>query len=284
MKNKTSIRFPSPLRYPGGKSRFASQLLQSIEDVFGQHGEVVLVEPYAGGAGASLALLFAGKVERIIINDLNKAIYTFWKIAIEDTDYLINKIKRTDVTIEEWRKQKNIYVSHVDERRLAFAALFLNRTNRSGIMNGGPIGGMRQLGKWKIDARFTKKTIIKRLERIKHFSDKIEVCNLDGIDFLKQLEQRENLNRYFVFLDPPYFQKGRSLYMNHYNEKEHKSLSQFLVKSSFANWIMTYDNVPYINDLYRRLPIRNFSIQHNAYKSKLGREIMVSSRKFASIL
>ena len=197
------------------------------------------MEPYAGGAGASLALLIGGHVEKITINDLDKAIYTFWKVAVSDTDYLIRRLRRTEITIEEWKKQKAIFSSTTNETKLAFATLFLNRTNRSGIMNGGPIGGMNQSGRWKVDARFNKKTIIERLEKIKEFQDKIEVCNLDGIELLRKLEQRKNSKQHFIFLDPPYFQKGQSLYLNHYNKKDHEELSEFLEKSSLKK--MDYD-------------------------------------------
>jgi len=275
--------FSSPLRYPGGKTRLANKLLEAIEKNFDQKEKVILVEPYAGGAGASLALFFAGKVEKIIINDLDRAIFTFWKIAVSDTDYLINKIRRTEVTIEEWKKQKTIYTSTKNERKLAFATLFLNRTNRSGIMNGGPIGGIHQSGIWKVNARFTKQTIIDRLEKVKEFRNKIEVCNLDGIELLKKLEARKNRKQYFIFLDPPYFQKGQSLYMNHYNNKDHENLSEFLEKSLFKKWVMTYDDVPYIKNLYATMRTKGFAIQHNAYESKIGREVMIFPKEFVPV-
>lgn len=275
--------FSSPLRYPGGKTRLANKLLEAMDKNFDPKEKIILVEPYAGGAGASLALLLAGKAERIVINDLDKAIFTFWKIAVFDTDYLINKIRRTEVTIEEWKKQKKIYISTTNERELAFATLFLNRTNRSGIMNGGPIGGIEQSGTWKVNARFIKKTIINRLGKIKEFHTKIEVTNLDGIELLKKLEERKNKNQYFIFLDPPYFQKGQSLYMNHYDNKDHENLSEFLGKSSFKKWIMTYDDVPYIKNLYATMHTSGFAIQHNAYESKIGKEVMISPKSFTPV-
>ncbi|MGI6373978.1 MAG: DNA adenine methylase [Patescibacteria group bacterium] len=286
MKSKADKKisgFSSPLRYPGGKTRLANKLLEAIEKNCNQKEKVILVEPYAGGAGASLALLFAKKVEKIVINDLDKAIFTFWKIAVSDTDYLINKIRRTDITIEEWRKQKAIYASTKSKRKLAFATLFLNRTNRSGIMNGGPIGGTDQSGTWKVSARFTKQTIIDRLEKIKEFHNKIEVYNLDGIELLKKLEERKNRSQYFIFLDPPYFQKGQSLYLNHYSNKDHENLSEFLEKSSFKKWIMTYDDVPYIKNLYATMRTKGFAIQHNAYESKVGREVMIFPKEFIPV-
>lgn len=280
---KRISEFSSPLRYPGGKTRLANTLLEIIERNFDRDEEVVLVEPYAGGAGASLALLFAGYVEKIVINDFDRAIYTFWKIAILDTDYLISKIKRTGITVDEWKKQKAIFNATKSARKLAFATLFLNRTNRSGIMNGGPIGGIAQSGEWKIDARFTKETIISRLEQIKKFRAKIEVQNLDGIELLTKLETRKNASAHFIFLDPPYFQKGQSLYLNHYNNEDHEKLSNFLGKSSFRKWVMTYDDVPYIKNLYATMITKGFSIQHNAYESRVGREVMIFPRNLTPV-
>ncbi|MDE0151177.1 MAG: DNA adenine methylase [Bdellovibrionales bacterium] len=267
--------FFSPLRYPGGKTRLASTLNKTIKKNFTPNETITLVEPYAGGAGASFKLLFSGAVNKIIINDLDNAIYTFWKIAILDTDYLIRKIKRTNVSISEWKKQKIIYKTSKSERKLAFATLFLNRTNRSGIMNGGPIGGMEQNGKWKLNERFTKQTIIERLERIKKCRNKIEIYNLDGIELLKKLENRKKSNQYFIFIDPPYFQKGQSLYLNNYKNNNHEELSNFLTKSSLKKWVMTYNDVPYIKNLYKNMQIKNFVIQHNAHYSKIGKEIII---------
>lgn len=280
---KTTSKFASPLRYPGGKTRLASKLAEAIEKNFEPSEKVVLVEPYAGGVGASLTLLFAGKVDKIIINDLDNSIYIFWKIAVSNTDYLIRRIKSIEITIEEWKKQKAIYTSYKNDRELAFATLFLNRTNRSGIMDGGPIGGISQLGKWKINARFTRETIIYRLEKIKEFKSKIKVCNLDGIKLLKQLEQHKKTSQYFIFLDPPYFQKGQSLYLNHYDDKNHEELSKFLKQSSLKKWIMTYDDVPYIKNLYAKMRKSKFLIQHHAYKSKIGKEIMIFSDNLISV-
>ena len=282
-KSKSKSFFVSPLRYPGGKTCLAPKLEQIIEKKFSDNRKVTFVEPYAGGAGAALVLLFSGKVDKIIINDLDKAIYKFWKIAVQDTGYLIRKIKRTKITIQEWKKQKSIYISLQDkknlslkdERNLAFATLFLNRTNRSGIMRGGPIGGIKQRSKWKIDERFTKKTIVERLEKVHKFRNKIEVYNLDGIKLLESLEQKKRSSQYFIFLDPPYFQKGRSLYLNNYRNRDHERLSQFLIKSSLKKWIMTYNDVSYIKRLYKNLPMMNFEIQHDAQFSKVGREIMI---------
>ena len=280
---KNSIRFASPLRYPGGKTRLADFLSNSIEKNFSKNEKITLVEPYAGGAGASLKLLFLGKINKIIINDLDKAIFSFWKIAISDTDFLINKIKEVNIDINVWREQKKIYNNPLSTtKELAFATLFLNRTNRSGIIEGGPIGGMDQSGFWNVKARFTKDTIIARLKKIKEFKDKIKVRNLDGIILLMQLEKNKKRNNYFIFLDPPYYQKGKSLYLNHYIDKDHKKLSKFLKKSSLK-WVMTYDDVSYIQDLYDKMRKSKFVINHSVFEARQGKEILIFSDNIARV-
>lgn len=274
---KKNLRFVSPLRYPGGKTRLADFLRKAIEKNFSENEKIILVEPYAGGAGASLKLLFSDKVNKIIINDLDRAIFSFWKIAVSDTDFLINKIKKVKIDINEWKKQKKIYNNPFSTtKKLAFATLFLNRTNRSGIIEGGPIGGMDQLGFWDVKARFTKNTIINRLEKIKKFKNKIKVRNLDGITLLKQLEKNKIKNNYFIFLDPPYYQKGKSLYLNHYIDKDHKKLLK-LLKISSLKWVMTYDDVSYIQILYDKFKKSKFVINHSAFESRKGKEILIFS-------
>lgn len=273
--------FFSPLRYPGGKSRLSCFLEKAIKNNFAKKEKIILVEPYAGGAGASLKLLFSGKVDKIIINDLDKAIFSFWKIVITDTDFLINKIKKVNINITEWRKQKKIYKSSLSTtKELAFSTLFLNRTNHSGILEGGPIGGMNQSGFWNIKSRFTKKTIIERLKKIKEFKGKIKIRNLDGITLLKQMDKNKKKNSYFIFLDPPYYQKGKFLYLNHYIDKDHERLLRLLEKSSLK-WIMTYDDVSYIQNLYGKFRKSKFVINHSAFEARQGKEVLIFSNNVA---
>jgi len=276
--------FSSPLRYPGGKTRLASFLCKAIVKNFSENEKIILVEPYAGGAGASLKLLFSGKVDKIIINDLDKAIFSFWKIAVSDTDFLIDKIQKINIDIDEWKKQREIYNNPSSTiKGLAFATLFLNRTNRSGIIEGGPIGGIEQSGFWNVKARFTKNTIIARLGKIKEFKNKIAIRNLDGITLLKQLEKNKCKNRYFIFLDPPYYQKGKSLYLNHYIDKDHKKLLKLLEKSSLK-WVMTYDDVSYIQNLYDKFRKTKFVINHSAFEARQGKEVLIFSDNVVKVV
>lgn len=272
--SKPSKHF-SPLRYPGGKACLSDFLTELIE--VNQLSDCTYVEPYAGGAGAALTLLILEKVEKIIINDLDKAIYAFWNSAINNSDKFIRKIDKIDLSMNEWNKQKEIYRSKTnDEFKLGFATFYLNRTNRSGIIEGGPIGGVKQKGNWGIDARFNKETLIERIEKISMYRNRIKITNKDGIDLIKSLYKRDRL---FAYLDPPYFIKGSSLYLNHYREHDHIQLADILNKNNKMNWVLTYDNVPEIELLYKKRKKLDFYLNYHADTAKKGYELLIYSDK-----
>lgn len=268
----------SPLRYPGGKTF----LFPFFDSIIADNGlkKTTYIEPFAGGAGAALALLMSGKVDRIVINDLDKAIYAFWKSAVFESVKFINKIKSTPITIREWKKQKAIYGNlESSEFDLGFATFFLNRTNTSGILNGGPIGGTKQAGKYKINARFNKEKLIERINQLASFKDKILVFNKDGLRLINDYLNKKNT---FIYLDPPYFEKGASLYLNHYKKEDHEALAKKLNDNPDAFWLLTYDNKKEIKSLYPNRKVISFSLNYNAYKSRRGREIMIMSNAIAS--
>jgi DNA adenine methylase len=271
-------RYYSPLRYPGGKTILFPFFVQKIE----QSGlrDVTYVEAFAGGAGAALALLFNEVVDHIVINDLDKAIYSFWRSAIFESERFIEKIDRTPVTVKEWRKQKAIYENKRAKRfDRGFATFFLNRTNRSGILNGGPIGGLDQTGKWKIDARYNKKALIKRISDIVEYKSRIIVTNEDGVDLVSRYLRKKNV---FVYLDPPYYDKAADLYLNVFQEKDHARLAKKLNAHPNATWLLTYDNKPEIRKLYTERTVVDFSLSYNAYELRCGQELMIFSDRLAA--
>lgn len=267
----------SPLRYPGGKTF----LFPFFDSVMKDNGleKITYVEPFAGGAGAALALLLSGKVDRIVINDLDMAIYAFWRSAIFHSAKFIKKIKSTPVTISEWKRQKAIYSDQkASQFDLGFATFFLNRTNTSGILDGGPIGGLKQNGKYKIDVRFTKDTLIERIRQVALNKDRISVFKKDGLQLIGEYLNKKNA---FIYLDPPYFEKGSTLYLNHYKKEDHEALAKKLNQNPDAFWLLTYDNKKEIKTLYPDRRIVNFTLNYNAYESRKGREVMIFSDAFA---
>jgi DNA adenine methylase len=266
----------SPLRYPGGKSALADFFKQ----VFNINciREPIYVEPFAGGAGAGLALLFSERVSQIIINDADYHIYYFWKAVTRNSSKFIELIENTPLTVDEWHNQRTIYHNEKKSKlKIGFATFYLNRCNRSGIIpNGGPIGGHVQKGKYRIDARFNRSDLAKRIQRLACYNDRIKVSNLDGLSLLHQLDMNTaSKKRIFVYLDPPYFQKGSMLYYDFYNESQHYELAQYLAIERAYDWILTYDNVKPIVTMYSEFPQISLTLNYSAHKKRVGKELLI---------
>jgi DNA-methyltransferase len=265
----------TPLRYPGGKT----SLFAFFDAVIEKHEwkDVTYIEPYAGGAGAAISLLLLEKVHRIVINDYDPAIYSFWFSLKERNAEFIERVLNTPVTVEEWEQQKKVYkaANTSDRLSLGFATFFLNRTNRSGILNAGPIGGKQQLGDWKIDARYNKQSLIGKIKLIGLYSDRITVLNEDGVDVIERYAKDPNS---FFYVDPPYFVKGADLYLNAFKLEDHQRLADSLSRHNKAKWLLSYDNEKRILDLYPDRNHRAFELKYSAhYNSKVGSELMIFS-------
>ena len=268
----------SPLRYPGGKGKISKFMKEFVASNFSK--EPCYIEPYVGGAEIALTLLLENYVSEIYINDKDYGIYCFWKSILKNTDDFIKLIESTPVNIETWKNQKNIYKNQdkYTDIEIGFATFFLNRCNYSGVIKGGPIGGISQKGKWKIDARYNKEYLIKKIKKIAEYKEKIHLYNEDTLYFL--MEHKEKVQKCLLYLDPPYYIKGYQLYTNHYIKSDHIAIAN-CVKNLQGTWIVSYDNTPEIVDLYKFVnskKIREFNISYSAGKNKLGREIMFFSK------
>jgi len=226
--------------------------------------EISIAEPFAGGAGASLSLLMAGQTNEVFINDADPAIYAFWWSVINRIDDLTNLISEKRISMAEWQRQRAIYRSKrpISKLRRGFAAFYLNRCNRSGIIcNGGPIGGIDQQGPWKLGARYNKRELIKRCEKVANIARQIRLSSEDGIEFIEQAERGST----FLFIDPPYFRRGKTLYLNSLDAEYHVDLADKLRRLRSANWILTYDDCPEIRRMYRDWArVRPFSLRYVA--------------------
>ncbi|TKC93696.1 DNA adenine methylase [Polyangium fumosum] len=271
----------SPLRYPGGKQVLAN-LLAHVIDLNNVRGGTY-AEPYAGGAGAALALLFSERVDRIVINDADRCVYSFWHAIVFETESFIELLQSTEPSVEGWARQREIYQNPNGKSILqtGFATFFLNRCNRSGIIsNGGPIGGRGQAGKWKINARWNGDELRRRIQKIALYRDRISVTNKDAVDFLKvDVTALDPLSKPFVYLDPPYYEKGRNLYLNYYHPDDHAQLASYITSDDVAFlWVMSYDNVPEIHRLYRRQRRVPFSLGYSAREVRDGSEVLILKR------
>ena len=273
------MQYYSPLRYPGGKGKISSFFLELFKKNNLKGG--VYIEPYVGGGSIALFLLINKYVNKIIINDKDRSIYAFWYSTLFFTEELCDKIENTPVTIETWCKQREIQQNKKTENLLdlGFSTFFLNRTNRSGIIKGGVIGGINQQGNYLIDARYNKKDLINRIQTIAAFSPKIELYNLDAIDLIKTINIDCPQKTLFYF-DPPYCKKGKGLYMNFLNEDDHYNIFNAISKLEDIKWIVTYDVHPLIRKLYKNYRIFRYGLNYSAATKAEGTEYIIFSKKF----
>lgn len=264
----------SPLRYPGGKSA----LYVRLRDVIRSNGLAgcTYVEPYAGGAGAGLGLLVTGQVRRIVVNDLDPAIFAFWQLLVNEPDYLRDKIRTAKVDAREWAEQRQVYLNQDQSStiELGYATFYLNRTSRSGVLNAGPIGGHDQTGPYKIDARFNRDNLSERVRILSLYAQNIVVTSADGKDVIKRYAARPGT---FIYADPPYFEKSRGLYMNAFAPSDHESLAEVLNSRARRNWVLTYDNVPQVAKLYGERKMQEFELSYSAHRARKAKEIVVLS-------
>lgn len=267
--------FLSPLRYPGGKRKLANffKLIYHYNDLL--DGDYV--ELFAGGASVALALLYEEYVHQIHINDLDRSVYAFWHSILNFPDRFVQLVYDTPVSIDEWHFQKNVQSDRdVSLIELGFSTFFLNRTNRSGIISGGVIGGKEQAGNWKLDARFSKADLVMRINKIARYKDRIQLYNLDASSVIRDLLPKLKL-RSLVYLDPPYYVKGgQLLYSSYYKPGDHAEVAE-LVSTINQKWIVSYDNVPEIQDLYSHYRSIDYSIHYSAQDRYQGAEIMFFS-------
>jgi DNA adenine methylase len=271
-------RNPSPLRYPGGKASMA-RVFEAVLYANNLQGGVY-AEPFSGGAGAGIKLLEDGHVERIIINDADRALFCFWWAVMNRTDELVERINSTPLTVAEWQIQRDIYLRPSRRSRidLGFATFYLNRCNRSGIIkNAGPIGGTAQSGEWKIDARFNRAALAERVADISAFGDRISVLNLDAQQFIENFAMYCDNQPTLIYADPPYYVKGRELYLNHYSDADHAAFAAAIQRNRELHWIMTYDNVPRVRQLYADALQIPFTLRYSAHQaSAAGKELLIA--------
>lgn len=268
----------SPLRYPGGKAKIADFIKQVVKDNDLLDG--VYVEPYAGGAAVALSLLMDEYVSRIIINDKDRSIYAFWHSVLYDTDHLCQLIEETPVNMETWRILRELQSPENKETvnllMLGFSTFFMNRTNRSGIIKAGVIGGFNQTGNYKIDARYRKEELIARIRRIASYADRIELHHEDAVDLVNHIVQTAPENT-ILYLDPPYYKKGRGLYMNYYEDADHEKIRDVITNVDTFRWVVSYDNSLFIKELYHSFRSQEFYLNYSANNNGKGTEVIFFS-------
>lgn len=262
---------PSPLRYPGGKTKLY-EYVKKVLDINNLHG--TYIEPFAGGAGLAIKLLLNKEVKRIVINDSDLAIYSFWYSVLNNTDELCDFVKTVRIDNYKWKQSREIYFHPLKYSTLELgkATLFLNRVNRSGVLKGGIIGGKNQDGRYKMDVRFNRDELISKIQTISKQKNNIDIYNMDAIEFLSPAVLR-HYYKVFINFDPPYVEKGGQLYLNYYKEKDHRELFDTISRLN-RKWIVTYDVCGFIKHLYEKYRGGYVNIQYSATKNKKAKEFI----------
>ncbi|GAB77005.1 DNA adenine methylase [Austwickia chelonae] len=271
----------SPLRYPGGKAALAGLFEDLISDI--GLCRPIYVEPYAGGAGAGIALLRQGLLGGLVINDFDPAVHAFWRSMTQYNSDLVELVRSTPLTISEWKRQRAIYRDgdESDILKLGFAFLYLNRTNRSGVLRGGVIGGLDQQGRYKIDARFNRETLVDRILAVGSLSNQITVSDLDGRTVIRKHAQDPSV---FMYIDPPYVQAGSRLYLNAFDAQDHRALARIVNEVDRAHWLMTYDVSPLIEKLYADHFQSRYELNYSARHPGFTEELIIASDAVANAL
>jgi len=271
--------FYSPLRYPGGKGKlelFMELMIKKLDHVGG-----IYIEPFAGGAGVAMGLLENDLVSDVVINDLDKGIYSFWRAALSETECFIEEIMNAPLTMDEWRRQRNICFN--DNRKysfeLGFATFYMNRTNRSGIIKGGVIGGQEQQGNWKLDARFNREALAERIEKIAKRKAHIHLYNKDIGSFVEKYVPKYADNA-LIYFDPPYFDKGKQLYLNFFNYDDHVRIEKMIRGKVTCDWIITYDDAPEIAHIYDGYNLKRYNLNYSVSEKRKASEIIIFSKNY----
>lgn len=274
----------SPLRYPGGKGKLAPLIKAIINrnDLL----DGTYVEPYAGGAGVACELLAENYVREIHINDVSPAIYAFWTAALGESERFCEDILSAPLTTETWDYHKETFeklrrAAMPDLYTLGFSTFYLNRTNRSGILNGGMIGGRAQTSEWGLDARFNRSDLVKRIKLLASMRARITITKMDALQLLRYFRKRK-IYRMLMYLDPPYYEKGRQLYLDYYRPSDHAAISECVQQNHQPfNWIVSYDNVEPIKNLYCGSNKVEYNINYSARSAAVGSEVIFFDHKLA---
>lgn len=266
--------FYSPLRYPGGKGKL-SLFMEYMIDRLGHRGGTY-IEPFAGGAGIAVELLLKNVVNRIVINDYDKGVWSFWKAILTETDRFVEQVRTVPLTINEWYRQHEICVNQNDKYsfELGFATFYMNRTNRSGIIKGGVIGGLKQAGHWTMDVRLNREELINRIQNIASRKKDIKLYNKDISSFITNYVPLYEDNA-FIYFDPPYYKKGKQLYMNYFSHEDHVRIESAIRQHINCDWIITYDDVKEIEEIYKDYQLYLYDLNYSVSAKCKASELMV---------
>jgi DNA adenine methylase len=259
----------TPLRYPGSKTWLVEYISKFLE--FNNLEPELIAEPYAGSGAVAVSLLLEGKVKKALLNENDPMIVAFWKSILYHPDELIERIESTEINLATWNKFRKYLEADAPKKYptmdLGFAFFFFNRTNFSGIVTGGPLGGKSQQSRYSLACRFKKDYLIEKVRKIGDLRGKIKIYHGDGIRFMRKIQKDACDHEVIYYVDPPYFRSGRDLYRRWFTEEDHIELAEFL-KSFDSPWLLSYDDSEFIKLLYTESKSQPIYADYQAWRYK----------------
>lgn len=288
-------------RYPGGKSKLKKVISKHLS-IYASENGLEYREPFFGGGSIGIEFLsmFSNRRRKIWINDKDSGIAALWTSVIRYPDLLKTMVIEFIPSVEAFYQYRDILTSISEnlssEQEIAkygFMKLAVHQISYSGLgtKSGGPLGGKKQGGKYKIDCRWSPEYICGKIDFLHRLLNEADVrgnqcANLDFMDLIKDQE------RAILYLDPPYYEKGNDLYQYGFLESDHVRMANALRETNHA-WLLSYDDCQEVRDLYdwavvERLDV-NYSITANkdndgGRSSRTKPELLIYPEKHASLL
>lgn len=270
-------------RYPGGKSKIKFEILSLLNNFFQSNPSAQYREPFFGGGSIGLNLLKTQNISSIWINDFDSGIAAIWTVVLNNPEELKDKINSYIPSVNDFFKfkeeLKNNKFSDIIE--LAFKKIVIHQISYSGLgtKSGGPLGGIDQESKYKINCRWSAKTLNKNIDNINKLLKTTKIINnsCTDLDFEDVIE--DNLNHSILYLDPPYYLKGTELYQCAFSESDHIRLSKAL-QNTGNSWVLSYDDQPEIRKLYNWANIKELDLNYTINTkngSRNKKELLISN-------
>lgn len=245
------------IRYPGSKAKLAKELFQmfppELHSLWSQSLGFEYREPFfgAGAVGFDVLQMISHSCTAWL-NDADPGMVALWRSVQTNPQRLCDMIHTFKPSAEkfyEYKEQDDAEIA--DEVERGFVKLALHRLSFSGLgyRAGGPIGGAtQQSSKYNVSCRWNPERMISDVvslhKRMKRFRGRVRITCGDFMPLIADAPKGS-----FIYLDPPYYDKGPQLYKFSMTHDDHVRLANAL-RECKATWVLSYDDHDAIRELY----------------------------------
>jgi len=264
-------------RYPGGKAKLQQKIIPKLGNI----ANLEYREPFFGGGSIGIAVLDQ-RPASVWINDFDDGIAALWQSVIYYPALLKEQIRQLKPSVAAFDQIKSELSSKVPScdsadqiANFGLKKLAIHQLSYSGLGTkaGGPLGGKHQRSKYKIDSRWSPNYMCAQIDLIHAKFAGLEVC-CTSVDFMALIE--DTSRRAIVFLDPPYWEKGSSLYQHAFSDADHQRLADAL-RVTEHHWVLTYDDCPQIRALYNWATIEVLEVKYSIAGSHTKNELLITA-------